>query len=177
MTGKAAAKGAATTVDALLASMKRRRLLWELHLGTVSTAANGTTSGVLLDGDTNTVPAQSLLGDLPQGQRVVVFYVPPAGYYVAGWVGDPPVAANEAYGSVAVAAGGGVPVTQAVVYPALAGSGTVYAWVTVNTGGPGTVVTGESITGSTTPTGLTVVVTRTGAVVNTNCNWLAKRKP
>lgn len=164
-----------TTVEAIVAMLRRRRVLWELHLGTVSTVTNGATAGVQLDGDSANVAAQSIVGTVPSGTRVVVVYVPPAGYYIVGWTGVPTIPPNEAYGSISITPVANVPTSGAVVYPTLAGTGLVYTYVAVNTSGPGSAVLGFSFNGAS-PTGVTIWVDRNNTVT-TSLNWLVIRRP
>jgi hypothetical protein len=91
--GSPVVDAANTTIDALLTYLKRRRMLWELHLATATTTPNGQSMGVTLDGDTGVTTAQSIIGPVAVGARVVVVYVPPAGYYIAGYVGNSPAQA------------------------------------------------------------------------------------
>lgn len=88
----------ATTVEALVAMLKRRRMLFELMTGTVaplnaadridSTDVVGDTGQikVILDGDTVPTNAQSMVGTVVMGSRVPVLYVPPTGYYIIGFL-------------------------------------------------------------------------------------------
>lgn len=84
-----------TTAEATLEVLRRRRMLMGFALGTVqdlldvTPTATDNTIPVLLDGDTSTINAQSLVGALPNGTRVPVLYVPPAGYIITGHVDDP----------------------------------------------------------------------------------------
>lgn len=93
---------AATTVEALIALLKRRRMLFELltgvvaptdasnQLGTSLVISNPAHITVILDGDTNSINAQSLVGTVVIGSCVPVLYVPPTGYYIIGYLDVPP---------------------------------------------------------------------------------------
>jgi len=76
----------ASTVDQLLALLKRRKILWEFHLGTIL-QVNGPALQVLLDGDDTPISARCFTGFLAS-QRVALIFVPPSGYYVVGLIGD-----------------------------------------------------------------------------------------
>lgn len=55
-------------------------LTWALRPATVD-SFSGSTLSVIMDGDTITVPAISLLGYVPAGTRVMIMNVPPSGLY------------------------------------------------------------------------------------------------
>lgn len=98
---KAPAKPTAVpTLDQFLDTLKRRKVLWEFHLGTVGAAllqgsnaiapaGAGSTVDfpITLDGDGENITAQSLVGNLLVGQRVAVMFVPPTSYNVIGVLG------------------------------------------------------------------------------------------
>lgn len=80
---------------------------------------------------------------------------------------------NDVYGSVAVAAGGGVWVFQSVSYPfTVEGAGTISCTVTPSTAS--TNVRGTAYTSLTT-TGVNVGCLRDGATVNTTCSYHVHR--
>jgi hypothetical protein len=100
-----AGDNAATTADAFIALLKRRKILWELHLGTVGPSVSGdptliinsTQTQVTLDGDTGIITARSLVDTLLTGARVAVIFVPPAGYYIIGVLGAPMTVGTTVY--------------------------------------------------------------------------------
>jgi hypothetical protein len=87
---------AVPSLDQFLDTLKRRKILWELHLGTVTPAVSVDISNivpvanvpVLLDGDDTPIAAQGIVGPVFAGSRVVVVFVPPSGYYIMGYA-DP----------------------------------------------------------------------------------------
>lgn len=73
------------TLDEFLATLKRRKILWEMHIATVNEdSANSTAAKVTIDGDTLPIPVDTIIGNVIQGQRVIVIFVPPSGYYIVG---------------------------------------------------------------------------------------------
>ena len=76
-------------LDQFLTLLKRRKVLWEFHLGTVrSQIASGFANiPVQLDGDGVSVNAQSIIGIVAPGSRVCVIFVPPSGYIIVGGLG------------------------------------------------------------------------------------------
>lgn len=86
-----------TTVAGLnqfLDVLKRRKILWEFHLGTANAAVTISSStsssvSVTLDGDSNPITAQSIIGGFLSGTRVAVIFVPPSGYYIVGQMDIP----------------------------------------------------------------------------------------
>jgi hypothetical protein len=73
--------------QAALDNAPRQGLTWRLIPGTI-VASTGSSIIVLLDGDDTTPSqAQSLIGTLNTGQRVMVMVVPPQGNYVVGTYG------------------------------------------------------------------------------------------
>ncbi len=83
------ANTAQTTVEELLAYMKRRKILWELHLCVSSSSAiqeTGNHVSVVLDGDTEGTPIRvmTLVGPIYPNVHYALIFVPPAGYYVIG---------------------------------------------------------------------------------------------
>jgi hypothetical protein len=100
MSAKAPAKPTTVpTLDQFIDTMNRRKMFWEFHLGTIGApvltagaiAAAGpgsiTDFPVTLDGDSENITAQSLVGNLGAGQRVAVVFVPPASYNIVGVLG------------------------------------------------------------------------------------------
>lgn len=77
-------------LDQFLTLLKRRKILWEFHLGTVSSQiASGFSSiPVVLDGDSVSINAQSIIGSVVPGARVCIIFVPPSGYFIVGGVGS-----------------------------------------------------------------------------------------
>lgn len=67
---------------------KRMDITWSLHQATTAGDANTTQSifstQVVLDGDTKSISASSLIGVLPGAARVFVMFVPPSGAYIIG---------------------------------------------------------------------------------------------
>lgn len=91
----------ATSTEATLALLKRRKMLFEFMTGTVTNPPNAATAGlgtvpVVLDGDTEPVSAQSLIGAVVDGQRVPIIFVPPNGYMIVGHIADPGYTHTEA---------------------------------------------------------------------------------
>lgn len=77
------------SVDELVAQAQRLGLIWTLRPGTVDDILNGSgayTPRVRLDGDTSNarILVTSLVGGLAVGMRIMVMFVPPAGYYAIG---------------------------------------------------------------------------------------------
>lgn len=74
-------------VNELIKQSQRLGLTWGLRRGTVVGAGNA----LVLDDDSDstiktTVPAISLIGDLPVGARVMTMNVPPSGLYILSWL-------------------------------------------------------------------------------------------
>jgi len=83
------ANTAQTTVEELVAYLKRRKILWELHL--CLSASNdiqetGNHVSVVLDGDTadTVIRVMTLVGPIYPNVHYVVIFVPPVGYYIIG---------------------------------------------------------------------------------------------
>jgi hypothetical protein len=80
-----AAAATVDTLDEFMAVLNRRKVLWELHIATVTARTNGSTRcNIIVDGDSSPIGADTLIGNLVTGQRVGVIFVPPSGYYVMG---------------------------------------------------------------------------------------------
>lgn len=73
----------ASTMKALVANAKRLGLTWTMHLGTVHSWTDTTTT-VVLDGDSSYIATKSMVGVLTKGDRVYVMEVPPNSLYVVG---------------------------------------------------------------------------------------------
>lgn len=117
----------AVTVEALIAMLKRRRMLFELQTGTVipvhgsdqvdtTNAVNNPGSIlVVLDGDVVATNAQSLVGTVVIGTRVPVLYVPPTGYYIIGFL-DVPVGAVVFYEQLVTLNTSTTALTEQIIY-------------------------------------------------------------
>lgn len=68
---------------------RARGLMWRLRPATVAFADPDAGQSVIFDGETSPVPVSSLVGPLTPLGRVMVAFVPPAGNYVIGWIGQP----------------------------------------------------------------------------------------
>lgn len=110
-------------LDQFLTLLKRRKILWEFHLGTVSSqiASGFTNIPVVLDSDTVSINAQSIIGSVVPGARVCIIFVPPSGYFIIGGIG------SAAAGSVLTDVNG-----KSMIY-GTSNSGTVIAETTVLT--------------------------------------------
>jgi len=76
-------------IDNILKIFKRRKVFWELMIGTVQASPDLNSSpivSVLLDGDKTPINAQMIAfgGDGSSGSRVYVAFVPPTGYFIVG---------------------------------------------------------------------------------------------
>lgn len=155
---------------------------------------------IVLDGDDSRITANSMIGALAGTTRVFVLFVPPAGSYIIGRSdggssalpyilpalqvnGDanitgnlttvgPAEFGNRAHGSVSVAGGGAVIVTQAVSFPTLTGAGTMRCFAAANSASAN--VKNVAVSGVTN-SGFNVNLLRDGAVTNTTCYWLGIR--
>lgn len=78
-----------TAAEAVYLNAQRNGLTWRLTPGTVLSSDSGllTSISVQLDGDDNSISAQSLIGPLLIGARVMVMTVPPQGNYIIGYYG------------------------------------------------------------------------------------------
>lgn len=75
------------SAQALVANAGRLGLTWDLRPATVVTTDKSTGKvSVIIDADTETVPADSMIGPLAPGDRVFVVIIPPGGIFVTGWV-------------------------------------------------------------------------------------------
>lgn len=74
-------------IDELARQAKRFGLLQVYRPGTVFSADSVTRTLVTLDGDLEAIPANSLIGQLFPGTRVMVMTVPPQGVYIIGAYG------------------------------------------------------------------------------------------
>lgn len=84
------------SLDQFIETLKRRKILWEMHLATAA-PANTLLSGVVpvtIDGDDTTVNANSMIGPVNSGSRLFVMFVPPSGYYIVGTLGQSSAAAD-----------------------------------------------------------------------------------
>lgn len=128
---KAPAKPTAQpTLDQFIDTMNRRKMFWEFHLGTIGASPLQTVAiapagpgsavdfPVMLDGDSQSVTAQSLCGNLQQGQRVAVVFVPPSSYNIISILG---AAQTNAILDAAICTGGTLagPGTTATNIPAM----------------------------------------------------------
>lgn len=81
--------------DQILDMLDRKGILWKFVLATVSDSPpngvfyDGLTVPVTIDSDTTTTSARSLIGPVTASARVAVIKVPPTGYYIVGYVGNP----------------------------------------------------------------------------------------
>lgn len=76
-------------IDNILKIFKRRKVFWELMIGTVQATPDLNSSpvvSVLLDGDKTPINAQMIAfgGSVISGSRVYVAFVPPSGYFIVG---------------------------------------------------------------------------------------------
>lgn len=82
---------ATAAADAVIANAQRLGLLWRIIPATVvGTTSNVSNVGVTVDGDTQQVRAQSLIGVVNDGARVMVLVVPTALTYIIGYYGPSP---------------------------------------------------------------------------------------
>lgn len=72
-----------SAVQGLVANANRLGLTWQVHLASV-TATTGTAVYVTVDGDTEQVVAQSMIGTIGPSERVYVLAIPPGGMFVIG---------------------------------------------------------------------------------------------
>src|SRR5688572_25933515 len=74
-------------IEEVAGNPERLGLTWGLRPGTIQTGTTGTATGctVILDGDTNAIPAFTLIGAVELGDRVMVTRVPPEGNYITGF--------------------------------------------------------------------------------------------
>jgi hypothetical protein len=78
------------TADQILTLLEKRKILWKLHLGTslnLTAPTTGSDVRVQLDGDSDAIVARTLIGPILPAERLVVIFVPPAGYYIIGTIG------------------------------------------------------------------------------------------
>lgn len=187
-----------TALSEFMAQAQRLGIVWSLRLATVTGNAdviqNTSATRVVLDGDTERITANSLIGRLAGTTRVFVLFVPPAGSYIIGRIdfgaGSPPHVfqdvqingdldvtgtaefGNRAHGTVAIDGGGGVIVGQSVTFPTLAGTGTMRCFATANSGSAN--VKNVSVS-AVSNSGFTVNLLRDGGIVGTTCYWLGIR--
>ena len=84
--GNVGVDSAVTSVQTLVELFNRMGLAWRLLPGTVSTQAGTVNVPVVIDGDDQSARAQSLVGVVAPGQRVMVMVVPPQGNYIIGYL-------------------------------------------------------------------------------------------
>jgi hypothetical protein len=106
-------------IEALVETFQRMGLMWRLLPGTVFADSTNTPSSlkVTLDGDTDPTRAISMVGLPPQGARVFVMVVPPAGNYVVGRSGRASIVNENGVGAAAAA-----DATSSAVYANLLGT-------------------------------------------------------
>lgn len=73
--------------QAIVDNAVRLGLTWRLVPATVTADSFPTNVFITLDGDTQPSRAQSLIGNISSGQRVMVLIVPPQGCYIIGALG------------------------------------------------------------------------------------------
>jgi hypothetical protein len=79
---------AVSAVEEVQANASSLDLTWGLRPAQVNDIT-GNAVQIILDGDTNLVPAISLIGTLAKGARVWVLKIPPSGSYVVGFAAGP----------------------------------------------------------------------------------------
>jgi hypothetical protein len=99
MTAPGDANFFATNADAIYRNAQRAGLTWRLMVGTVASSSSSITSiDVLMDGDTQEITrAQSLVGSVSAGVRVMVMVVPPQGNYIIGFYEQPQLPIIQSY--------------------------------------------------------------------------------
>jgi len=83
-------KAAVSAVEEVQANAENLDLKWGLRPAQVNDIT-GNAVQIILDGDTNLVPAISLIGNLAKGARVWALKIPPSGNYVVGFAGGAPL--------------------------------------------------------------------------------------
>ncbi len=91
-------------IEALVDTFRRMGLMWRLLPATVFADDTNTPSStkITLDGDTDPTRAISMVGLVPQGARVFVMVVPPAGNYIVGRSGRASIVNENGVGAAGV---------------------------------------------------------------------------
>lgn len=87
-------------VKAIKDNADRLGLTWQIRYATVSNGDDPTAVLVVMDGDTVTIEAVSLIGELGFGARVAVIQVPPAVNYIIGRLGVAVASNSESFNEV-----------------------------------------------------------------------------
>lgn len=77
------ADATASTVEEVKTNAANLNLVWALRPASIGDYSDGV-ANVIMDGDTNTIVALSLIGDLGTGDRVHILQIPPSGSYIVG---------------------------------------------------------------------------------------------
>ena len=131
-------------VEALIEQARRLGLLQVYRPGTVFQSPTDLTNVlIVLDGDTDPIPVQSLVGGVVAGTRVMVMTVPPQGIYIIGYLGAAGIASVRPIKTILTVGSGDIEETPGAVwydFEVLGGGGAG--------GGAGVTVAGQNSKGS-----------------------------